>query len=350
MDSQGKSGSGRNKPVTIRQVAELAGVSVATVSRALSGSNLVSSELVERVNNAARELNYKPNLIARSFRTQQTRMIGLVISDIENPFFPSVVRGVESVIRNSNYSLLLMNSDEDEKLEWENLRSLRAEGVAGLILAPTARDSKKYEELLESGVKLVMIDRIPGNLKIDRVTVNNFEGVRTAVDHLYTQGHKKIGFISGLSRISTAYERQLGYEQGMQFHGLPVEPGWVQQGNFRREGGYHAMMNLLQLDNRPTAVIAANNLMTLGALQAIYEAGIQVPSEMAVVGFDDMPWASSLNPPLTAIAQPGQEMGRIAAQLLLERIADHNRPYRHTMLETQLIVRASSGPHKMQER
>lgn len=336
----------RKKAATIRQVAELAGVSIATVSRALAGSDLVSSELIERVNQAARTLNYKPNLIARSFRTQRTRMVGLVISDIENPFFPAVVRGIEKVLRESNYSLLLTNSDEDEKIEWEHLQNLRAEGVAGIILAPTARDSKKYEELIESGMTLVAIDRLPAALKVDRVTANNMDRVYSAVSHLVEQGHQKIGFIAGLPKISTAYERQLGYERAMHDYGFPIHPDWIQQGSFRRENAFQAMMRILDLEDRPTAVISANNLMTLGALQAINERQVKIPDEMAIVGYDDMSWATSLNPPLTVIAQPNLELGRVAAQLLLDRLQDHSRPHRHIILDTQLIVRASSGSHR----
>ncbi len=331
---------------TIRQVAEMAGVSVATVSRVLSGSEPVSSDLIERVNKAAHTLDYQPNRIARNFRTQKTRIVALVISDIENPFFTSVVRGVERTLRTSGYSLLLANSDENENIEWEHLQNLRAEAVAGIILAPTASDLKRYQKFLDTDRILVAIDRVPGSLKVDRVTVNNQDGALLAVKHLVDQGHQKIGFIAGLPKISTAYERQAGFELAMKSYGLPIYPEWIQPGNFRRDTGFQGMMNILQMKDRPTAVISANNLMTLGALQAIYECNLKIPSDIAVVGFDDMAWASSLNPPLTVVAQPTLELGTLAAQLLLDRIKDENRPFRHIMLDTDLIVRASSGPHR----
>jgi DNA-binding LacI/PurR family transcriptional regulator len=331
------------KAATIRQVAELAGVSVATVSRALAGSDLVSAERLERVNQAVQALNYTPNQIARSFRTKKTRFVGLVISDIENPFFTSVVRGVEKALREANYSLLLTNSDEDAQIEWEHLQHLHAQGVAGIILSPTASDSKKYAAYLERGVNMVALDRMPGNIKMDRVTVNNADGVYAAVQHLAEQGHRQIAFIAGLPNASTASERLAGYERAMRDFGFSTQPEWIRQGNFRREGGFQAMKALLQMTSRPSAVISANNLMTLGALQAIYECGARVPSDIAVVGYDDMAWASSLNPPLTVIAQPTQELGRVAAQLLLDRIRDPKLPFRHIMLDTHLIVRASSG-------
>jgi DNA-binding LacI/PurR family transcriptional regulator len=338
------------KVATIRQVAEMAGVSIATVSRVFAGSDLVSRELVERVQAAAHSVNYQPNRIARNLRTQKTHTAAVVVSDIENPFFTSVIRGAERVLRNAGYTLLLTNSDEDEQLELEHLLNLRAEGVAGVILAPTHEDPKRYEQFLQAGLVIVAIDRCPMNLKIDRVTVNNIEGAQTAVRHLIDQGHTKIGFVTGLPKISTAFERLLGFEQAMKIHNLPVNPQWVQQGNFRRENGFKAMMDILKLEDRPTAVISANNLMTLGALQAIYECKLHIPADIAIVGFDDMAWASSLNPPLTTIAQPTHELGSVAAQLLLDRINDPQRPFRHVILDTQLIVRESSGVHYVLEK
>jgi DNA-binding LacI/PurR family transcriptional regulator len=254
-----------------------------------------------------------------------------------------VVRGVEKALREANYSLLLTNSDEDAQIEWEHLQHLHAQGVAGIILSPTASDSKKYAAYLERGVNMVALDRMPGNIKMDRVTVNNADGVYAAVQHLAEQGHRQIAFIAGLPNASTASERLAGYERAMRDFGFSTQPEWIRQGNFRREGGFQAMKALLQMTSRPSAVISANNLMTLGALQAIYECGARVPSDIAVVGYDDMAWASSLNPPLTVIAQPTQELGRVAAQLLLDRIRDPKLPFRHIMLDTHLIVRASSG-------
>ena len=333
------------KVATIRQVAEIAGVSIATVSRVFAGSDLVSHGLIERVQEAARSLNYQPNRVARNLRTQKTHFAAVVVSDIENPFFTSVIRGAERVLRTAGFSLLLANSDENEQIELEHLLNLRAEGVAGVILAPTQEDARVYEQLLQANMVIVAIDRCPKNFKTDRVTVNNIEGAQTAVRHLIEQGHTRIGFINGLPKISTAYERLQGFEQEMKANYLPVNPQWIQQGNFRREKSFTAMMDILRLEDRPTAVISANNLMTLGALQAIYECKLHIPADIAIVGFDDMAWANSLNPPLTTIAQPTEELGALAAQLVLDRINDPSRPYRHVILDTHLIVRESSGGH-----
>lgn len=324
----------------------MAGVSTATVSRVFAASNLVSDELIERVQKAANSLSYQPNRIARNLRLQKTHTIALIVTDIENPFFTSVVRGVEQVLRSAGYTLILANSDENAQIEIEHIRNLRAEGVAGIILAPTDSSAEEYERLTKSGMMLVTIDRLPKNLKIDRVSVNNKDGAYAAANHLIEQGHTRIGFISGLSQVSTSAERQAGFEQAMKMAGLPIHPEWIQAGNFRREIGAQAMKNILQLNEPPTAVITCNNLMTLGALQAIYECRLRIPEDIAIVGFDDMAWASSLNPPLTAVAQPTLELGAVAAELLLERIKNSERPYRHVILDTHLIIRESSGPHR----
>jgi len=335
------------KPATIHQVAELAGVSVATVSRVFAGAENVSKKSIDRVRKAAQTLNFQPNRIARSLRMQKTSTAALVVTDIENPFFTSVVRGIEQVLRNAGHTLLLTNSDENEQIEKDLLLNLRAEGVAGVIIAPTGKEANIYDQLTQAGMVIVAIDRCPKNLAIDRVTVNNVSGVNAAVDHLVKLNHTRIGFITGLDRISTSYERYQGFDEGMKRHHLPIDPGWIQAGDFRREGGYQAMLNILNQENRPTAVICANNMMTLGALQAIYASKLHIPEDISIVGFDDMDWSTALHPPLSVIAQPTHEMGTIAAQLLLDRIKNPSQSYRHVILDTRLIVRESSGPPRL---
>lgn len=336
----------RGKIATIHQVAQLAGVSTATVSRVFSASDMVSPGLVARVQQAARALNYQPNRIARNLRTRKTSVAALIVSDIENPFFTSVMKGIERVLGEAGYTLMITNSDENEDVEWDHLMNLRAEGVRGIIFSPARADGQAYQQLVQAGMALVCIDRLPRGLKVDRVSVNNQEGVRAAVQHLVDQGHRAIGFIGGLPRASTSLDRQMGYEQAMRENGLEIHPQWVQAGSFRQEPAFQAMLAILNLPEPPTAVIAANNLMTLGALQAIYERGLRIPQDIAIVGFDDMSWAPSLNPPLTAIAQPTYELGATAAELLLSRVNDLERPYRHVILDTHLTVRMSSGPHE----
>lgn len=328
---------------TIKDVAARANVSTATVSRVLSGLEGVKPDLQDRVHQAVRELGYYPNRVARNLRVRTTRLIGLVISDIQNPFFTSVVRGIEDVLQRADYTLLLGNTDEKLEREQLYLTTLRAEGVAGIILAPTGKRVDNYSMLLPTQLPVVTIDRAPSGLSADSVIVNNSAGSRAAVLHMIEHGHRRIGCISGPPNLSTAEERRNGYEQALCEHGIPLDDVLIQYADFRQSGGYAAMQALLALDERPSAVFVANNLMTLGALQALHERDLQIPSDVAIVGFDDMSWATSLQPPLTAVAQPTYQLGTTAAHLLLARLNEPQRPVQHVVLETELMIRASCG-------
>jgi LacI family transcriptional regulator len=335
-----------DKNPTIKQVADLAGVSTATVSRVLDDSSGVSQELIDRVRNAVRILDYHPNRAARNLRKRVAQTVGVVISDIQNPFFTSVVRGIEKVLLEADFILLFCNSDEDPKREKLHLSNLKSEGVAGIILATTRSDAESYQQLLNNRIPLVGIDRTPEQLSMDVVSVTNTRGAFNAVTHLADLGHRRVGMISGPRQLSTARERYEGFVEAVKSREIDPVDDLVQFSDFRQTGGYSAMQALLDLPEPPTAVLVANNLMTLGALQAIHERNLVIPDQIAVVGFDDMPWATSLQPPLTAVAQPTYELGMTAAQLLLDRLRDPERTFRHVVLETQLMVRASSGKHK----
>jgi DNA-binding LacI/PurR family transcriptional regulator len=328
---------------TVKEVAGLAGVSTATVSRVLTGAAGVREELVRRVRAAAQKLNYRPNSVARNLRVRGTRTIALVIPDIENPFFTSIVGGAEHVLQAANYTLLLANFNEDSEREDLLLDTLRAEGIAGMIFAPSANPSRLYQELWKAKLPMVAVSRLPDGLSVDLVTVENREGSRDAVRHLLALGHKRIGLINGPASLSTARERQAGFEQAFSEAGLTPPKDLVLRADFRQGGGYRAMKTLIGMPKRPTAVFVASNLMTLGALQAIHEHELDIPSAIAVVGFDDMPWATSLRPPLTVVAQPARELGVTAAKLLLDRLQEPARARRHIILGTSLVVRASSG-------
>ena len=336
----------RRKPTQI-DVAKKAGVSQTTVSHILNNSVTMSipEETRQRVLQAMQELDYIPNRTARNLRKRVAKMVGVVISDLQNPFFTSVVRGIEKVLVEADYILLLCNSDEDPKRESIHLTTLRSEGVAGIILATARANSESYQQLLNNRTPLVGIDRTFENINMDVVSVTNSRGAFNAVSHLHDLSHKRIGLISGPPQLSTSRERREGYEEAIQLHNLVKSDELIQYSDSRQAGGYKAMQALLDLPEPPTAVLVTNNLMTLGALQTIHERNLVIPSEIAVVGFDDMPWATSLQPPLTAVAQPTYELGIAAAQLLLDRLHEPDRPFRHIVLETQLMIRASSGSH-----
>ena len=327
---------------TIKKVAHRAGVSIATVSRTFADPASVSDELRVRVHEAARVLNYRASRAARTLRVGTSQTVGVVIPDLQNPFFTGVVRGIDLVLQANGYTLLLSNSDEDTTREHNILETLQAEGVAGVIFVPI-NGSGGYSRSLAPPVHVVAVDRLPSDLDADLVTVDNVEGTRTGVAHLASVGHREVALLNGPLRHSTAIDREQGYRQALEDVGLPLRPELIYRGDFREWGGYEGMKAMLALRQRPTAVFVANNLMTLGALRALHEAGVRIPDEIALVGFDDMPWATSLNPPLTAVSQPSQEIGAAAADLLLDRMAQPDRAVRHVILRTQLVVRASCG-------
>ena len=333
----------RRSASTIKQVAEHAGVSIATVSRAFADADAVSKELRTRVYKSARLLSYQPSRVARHLRVGTSKAVGVVIPDLQNPFFTGLVRGIEGVLQAAGYTLLLANADEDHARERDILATFRAEGVAGIIFVPINSRNSTYEPLLAPPIHVVAVDRLPSQSHVDLVTVANTEGTRAAVEHLIAIGHRDIALLGGPSQHSTAAERERGYREALRQADLPLRSELIYCGDFREAGGYSGIETLLGLRQPPTAVFVANNLMTLGALRALHEMGRRIPNDVALVGFDDMPWATSLNPPLTAVAQPAQEIGESAAGLLMDRIARPDRPIRHVILETKLIVRASCG-------
>jgi len=339
---------GRETPAprvaSIKRVAARAGVSIATVSRVFAEHPAVSDALRQRVREAAHALNYRPSRAARALRAGTSQAIGVVIPDLENPFFTAVVRGIEGVLQAAGYTLLLANSDEDAARERRILETFRADSVAGVIFVPINGARHAYQDVLAPPLQAVAVDRSASSLRTDLVTVDNVGGTRRGVRHLLAKHHRAVALLGGPSRHSTAKERERGYCDAMRDAGLPVRPELIYHGDFREGGGYRGMKALLALPRRPSAVFVANNLMTLGAFRALHEAGVRVPHDLALVGFDDMPWATSLNPPLTAVSQPSQEIGSSAADLLLDRIARPGRAVRHVMLDTALMVRDSCGP------
>ncbi len=332
-----------NPRPTMRQVAEKAGVSTATVSRVLTGKDRVSPALVQQVEQAIQSLSYRPNRTARLLRARKAQKIGLVVSDIQNPFFTSVVRGVENLLRPDGYVLLVGNSDEDPAREAAYLDALVDEGVAGIILVPTNNEPLAYQSVLDNQMPLVIIDRRIEGLDVDSVMTDNIASSRLATHHLIRLGHQAIGFIGGLAQLSTAVDRETGFKMALAEAKLPESAGTILRGNYRQEGGYQAMSLLLEQTHPPSAVLVANNVMALGALQRIYEQGLSIPGEIALVGFDDIPWAVSMQTPLTVVAQRPYEMGQKAGELILARIQGSESPPQHVVLQAELIIRASCG-------
>ena len=331
-----------NSMATIKDVAREAGVSTATVSRVLNNGEGFSEETRLAVLTAIEALDYKPSRVARNLRVQRTQLLGLILSDIQNPFFTSVIQGVEEVAHQNGYSLILCNSDENPEREQMYLRIMHQENVAGMILATTVNEGHEAE-ILCGTIPTVAIDRTIDDLSLDTVVVDSVLGAQEAVSHLLRLGHERIGLINGLQHVNTAKERQEGYVRAHHAAAMQIDPDLIRYGNFKQDSGYTLSLELLSMWNRPTALFVANNLMTLGALNAIHELQLRIPDDVAIVGFDDMPWSASLNPPLTAVAQPHYELGQSAAELLLKHLSGNVGDATKICLKPHLVVRRSCG-------
>ncbi|GGM01817.1 LacI family DNA-binding transcriptional regulator [Nakamurella endophytica] len=331
---------------TISDVARVAGVSTATVSRVLNGNTEVDAAMAARVRTAVDQLAYRPSRIARSLRTRRSAVLGLVISDIRNPFFTDMVRGVEDVAFANGYSVVLCNSDENLGKERDYLQLAIAESMAGVILAPASLDETDVSALTGPGIPVVTVDRRAPDPAVDRVLIDNARGARLAVGHLVDQGYRRIACVSGPTTISTGAERLAGYRAVVRSRRLRTGAELIRFADFHEASGRSAMSELLAARQDIDAVFVANNLMTLGALQAVADAGLVIPDDIAVVGFDDMSWAPLLRPPLTTVAQPTYDLGAETARLLLDRINGFTGPGRELVLPPTLRVRASSAPRR----
>ena len=329
---------------TIEDVARRAQVSKATVSRVLNNNVHVNEALRVRVLEAIRALGYEPNHLARRLRARSSTVIGLIISDIQNPYFISVIRGVEDTAYANHMSIVLCNSDEDVAKQQLYLQLMQSEHVAGLIIVPaSSHDSAGLARLHQLGIPIILLDRAVDGLPVDVVKVDNIQGTFEAIRHLITLGYERIGIITGFEHLTTGSERYQGYRDALRSAGLPVDDSLIKFGDFKTESGYRLTHELMRAPRQPQALFVANNLMTLGAMRALRELSVRIPQDMPLIGFYDMPWSCELYSPLTAVSQPTYELGQEAVHLLMRRIAQPNAPSRTVILQTRLIVRESSG-------
>jgi DNA-binding LacI/PurR family transcriptional regulator len=331
---------------TIDDVAARAGVSTATVSRVLNQHPRVAAQTRRRVRQAMEALGYEPNNLARNLRARSLRVFGLIVPDILASFFTAIARGVEDVAYANGFSVMLSNSDDDPAKEAQYLRTLRTERVAGVILGPTEKANQEVRAVLRAGIPLVTIDRRVADLELDALTTDSTVGVAAAVEHLHGHGHREIAFVGGPPEISTGLQREEAFFAAQARLGLSTRLEWITRADFRAEGGYAATLAMLDGPERPRALFVANEMMTLGALQAVRERGLRMPHEIAVIGFDDTPWARLLDPPLTAVAQPAYDLGRLAADALVRRLEDPARPTSTVLLTPKLLVRGTCGEHR----
>jgi LacI family transcriptional regulator len=329
---------------TIKEVARRARVSVGTVSNVLSGTIPVSKRLKTRVRDAIEQLDYHPNFVARSLKIKRTKTIGIVISDIGNPFFSQLLRGAEDAAWQEKYMLITFNTDERPERESQVLDALRDRRVDGILLAAAAGNHKHLRAFKESGIPIVCVDREITGLGLDCVVVDNFSAARECVHHLATLGHRRIGLLNGDLNLPVARDRYFGYRQGLEDFRLAFEESITCCcQSFQLEDGYRAALRMMSRAPRPTAMFTGNAMLALGLLRALKELGLRCPEDVGVVMFDDPRFTDVLRPSLTAVAQPSHELGRRGFELLLRRIANPNLKRTRVVLPTQLNIRESSG-------
>lgn len=331
------------KNINLKLVAEKAGVSIATVSRVINHSPNVNPQTRIKVEKVIKDLKYSPNRVAKRLRNRNasSNLLGVLIPDIQNPFYVEVLRGIEDIAYNNKYALIMCNFAQDESKEMLYLDILQQESIDGLIAAPTSEHDQKVVNLVKGGLPIVCVDRGLLDVDVDVVKVDNHRGAYSAVDHLAKKGYKRIAYISGIPKLPSSREREQGYRDALVANNLEHDESLVKYGDSRHESGVTLCAELLDLPTPPDAVFTGNNLITLGALETIHKKGLKIPKDIAVMGFDDMYWSISLNPPLTAVRQPAYEIGKCAAEQLIQRINDPGRPTSNMILKTELMVRSS---------
>ncbi len=328
---------------TIKDVAKLAGVSISTVSAALNGSANVSPELVERIRAAVETLNYTPSAMARGLKRGVTKLIGLLVADITNPFFSELMEVIESEAQRLGYALILANSAQDVEKERAYLRLMQSHRVDGLIVTVSGAASRDtMMEFQRTRIPTVLIDRTFPGLSYDCVMLDNHSAAVAALELAIGLGHRRIGLIGGPPGVSSAEERLAGYRDALQAAGLPFDPALVADGDFTIQGGHDATRRLMTLPSPPTAIFSANNSTAIGMMRCIAEMKLRCPDDVSVMTIDDFPWAEAFTPRLTTVAQPLREMGRRAIRLLIDRIERRGEPAvtRH-IFQPRLCVRDS---------
>jgi DNA-binding LacI/PurR family transcriptional regulator len=334
-----------SKMANMNEIARLARVSLGTVSNVLSGSSTVREPLRKRVMKAVDSLAYQPNQLSRGLRLNKTNIIGMIISDVSNPFFPAVVKGAEDTAFKNGYRLFLCNSDNNFAKEETYLRELQTYLPSGLIIMTSdiSGSTRLAETYRKAGAAVVYVDRLPHQWNGDTVTSTNEEGSYEATKYLLGLGHRRLSMISGSSQLTNSGERVQGFLRALRGAGINFSSKYIQEGTFDKESGYEKAQLLLQLNPRPTAIFAANDLLAFGALNAIRDRGLRCPQDVSVIGFDNFDLAEFVTPTLTSVEQSGYALGATAAQVIMDRIRKKSGPRMEHILPTTLKLRASVG-------
>jgi LacI family transcriptional regulator len=335
---------------SIKKVAEVAGVSVGTVSHVITGSVPVSEPLRLKVQAAIRELNYHPNHVARSLKTSKTMTLGIIVPDMTISFFPQVIRGAEAAARKRNYSLIAVNSDDDGQRQTDLLSLLRSQRVEGILLVIAAAPTplNQISRIIDAGIPVVCLDRIPDRVPVDSVSVEDVEAAQMGVEHLLAQGHRRIAIVAGPQALKNERRRLQGYRQALQAAGIAEAEDLIWQGNLRpADVAAVCREKLSNARKRPDAVFCTNGQSALGALRAFRALGLRTPEDIAFATFDELTVDDLFTPSITTIVQPAYEIGSKAAEILLRRIEGTQEGESETVrLPARLEVRASSGARK----
>jgi DNA-binding LacI/PurR family transcriptional regulator len=326
---------------SIKDVAELAGVSVASVSRVLNTSRPVAGATRERVIAAARQLNYSIDQRARAIRLKKSATLGLIVADVGNPFTAQVIRTIEAVAYRNGHDLFLSNSDEDADRERLHCQAMAAQRIGGVIVLPVTFSAAAMAPLLSNDIPVVCLDRKVDDCALDSVLVNNDAGGTMAAVALYEAGHRRIGVI-GATRTTPGRDRMIAFRRTLLERGVVLENDFVREADYKEEGGYSETLAVLARETRPTALFVVNHPMTVGALRAIRDLGLHVPRDLSIVSFDDPTWAPLLDPALSTIRQPTDQLGTCAAEMVIERIqGQYTGPARLVLLQPRYMERAS---------
>jgi LacI family transcriptional regulator len=330
---------------TIKEVAERARVSVATVSRVVNNSGYVSTDLRERVEEAMHTLHYKPSALARSLRRQETHTIGVLVPALNQPFFGTLIFAMEKTLFTGDYRTLICSSEEDPLKEATYVDILLRQRVDGVILVPTGHSTEGVSRLLQAEVPVVLIDRDFPNLSISRVLSDNFGGANAGMQHLLALGHRRIALIGGPSYSQVTRARVEGAEQAFRDFGAVYDPSLLMIGTLPEfELGYQAALSLMKRADPPTAIFALTDVVAVGVLHAAAQLNLTLPDDLSVMGFDDIPLAAYTIPELTTIAQPIYGMGQTAVEILMRRLHNQHQPLETIQLDTRLVVRKSTAP------
>lgn len=328
---------------TMKQVAEKAGVSTTTVSHVINNTRVVSEDARERVLSVIQELRYIPSAVARSLKNDRTHTIGMMIPNNSNPYFAELIQGIEDASFELGYNIILCNSYDDPKKQAAYIRVLMEKRIDGLILVSSGSDEDLNMLLANEVIPKVLVDREVTGVAADLIEADHVQGAYEATRYLISLGHKRIACVAGPDTLLPSGGRVAGYQRALKEAGITVCDDFIVHSDFTSEGGFNAFQKLLTLDSKPTAIFASNDLMAIGGICAANQAGVKIPQDLSVIGYDDIALASFSTPPLTTIAQPKYQIGQLTAKTLVERISNPDSQVRRTMLTPELVIRQSTS-------